>query len=124
MFVCRPELDIDDGDWQRYVAWLKALQAKEPVLKVLTAPGGRAPNAAQRRLLNEELRADSLRVAVMLSDPKLLVVVRITSWFIKNTEAFGANELGLALKFLGADNVAEVRAAIRALGGVVPEAAG
>jgi hypothetical protein len=118
VFVNEPGTDISDGDWQRYVDWLKALQSVSPELKILTAPGGRAPSSAQRSVLNRELKTDSMRVAVMLSDWKLVAVVRVTAWFIKGAEAFGATDLEKALAYLGeSGSLAAVRVAFRELSG-------
>jgi hypothetical protein len=38
-------------------------------------------DASQRSLLSRELRTDRIKVAVLLSDPKLLMIVKISSWF-------------------------------------------
>ncbi len=123
VFVCRSGHDIGDQDWAEYVGWLKALQSNELELKILTAAGGRAPSAAQRSLISRELNTDAMRVAVLLSDAKLLAIVRVTSWFMKGTKAFGAHEIEKALTFLGETDAAGVRAVIRDLGGVVYTAA-
>lgn len=122
VFVNATGLDIADDDWETYVRWLKALQHESLSLGILTAPHGRAPSAAQRGLLNRELRADRIKVAVLLSDPKLLVVVRVTSWFMKGVKAFGADEVDEALAYLGEGDAARVRSTIRELGGVVHSA--
>jgi hypothetical protein len=123
VFVCKPGLDIADDDWNQYIAWVKAIQADKPQLNILTAPGGRAPSSAQRSLLNRELDTDNLRLAVMLSDPKLVVVVKVSSWFMRSAEPFRAHELEKALAYLGETNIAGVRVAIRELGGAIPYAA-
>ena len=119
VFVCRPGVDIGDADWETYIQWLKALQAEVPDLNVLTAAGGRAPSSAQRSLLSRELKADRIRLAVLLVDPKLVVIVRVVSWFMKGAQAFRAHELDKALDYLGEKDIARVRTAIRELGGVV-----
>lgn len=123
VFVCAPGQDIDDQDWQKYVAWLKALQRETPELSVLTAAGGRAPSSAQRSLLSRELDAERIRLAVLLSDPKLVVIVKVSSWFMKSAAPFKAHELEKALAYLGETDVARVRTAIRELGGTVYSAA-
>lgn len=123
VFVNKPGIDIADGDWDRYVQWLKALQHESLSLGILTAPDGRAPSASQRSLLNRELRTDRIKVAVMLSDPKLVVIVRVTSWFMKGVQAFKAHELEQALAYLGEGDLVRVRATIRELGGLVHKAA-
>jgi len=123
VFVNRPNLDIGDDDWRAYVQWLKDLQARLPAFGVLTAADGRAPSAAQRSWLSRELVTDRIKVAVLLSDPKLVVIVKITSWFMKGAEAFKAHELEEALAYLGETDLARVRATIRELGGVVYKAA-
>src|SRR5262245_24853658 len=88
VFVCKPGLDIGDEGWRIYVEWLRALQQASPDLGILVAPGGRAPSSAQRGLLNRELKVDRLKVAVMLSDPAMLPIVRVTSWFMKWVKPF------------------------------------
>lgn len=122
VFVCTPGRDIDDQDWQTYVAWLKALQRNTPELGVLTAADGRAPSSAQRSLLSRELDADRIRLAVLLSDPKLVVIVKVSSWFMKGAEPFKAHELDKALTYLGETDIARVRTTIRELGGTVHSA--
>lgn len=120
VFVNRPGLEIADDDWRTYVHWLKDVQSVTPDLGILTAAGGRAPSSAQRSLLSRELKTDRIRVAVLLSDPKLLVIVRVTSWLMKGTAAFKAHEVDKALEFLGErESSARVRTTIRELGGVV-----
>lgn len=123
VFVNKPGVDIADDEWERYVQWLKALQHESLSLGILTAPDGRAPSSAQRALLSRELRTDRIKVAVLLSDPKLVVIVRVTSWFMKGVQAFKAHELEQALVFLGESDVVRVRATIRELGGVVHKVA-
>lgn len=78
---------------------------------------------AQRSLLSRELQTEHIKVAVLLTDPKLVVIVKITSWFMKGAEAFKAHELEKALAYLGESDHAGVRAAIRELGGVIHKAA-
>jgi hypothetical protein len=124
VFVCKPGVDIADDDWEQYVMWLKDLQREALNLGILTAAGGRAPSSAQRSLLSRELRTDRIKVAVLLTDPKLVVIVKITSWFMRGAEAFKAHELEKALSYLGEPDVVRVRATIRELGGVVHKAAG
>lgn len=119
VFVCKPGLDIDDDDWAQYVDWLKALQKRSPDIGILTAAGGRAPSAAQRSMLNRELQTDHIRLAVLLSNPALIPIVRVTSWFLKGAAPFGAHEVEKALAYLGETDVAGVRMAIRELGGFV-----
>jgi len=124
VFVCKPGCDIADADWGVFIAWLKELQRTSPDLSVLTAAGGRAPSSAQRALLNRELQADRIRLAVLLSDPKLVAIVRVTSWFMKGAEPFRAHELDKALLYLGGgEDPARVRTVIRELGGVVHKSA-
>jgi hypothetical protein len=123
VFVCKPGCEIGDDDWMQYVMWLKALQEETLNLAILTAPDGRAPSSAQRSLLSRELRTDRIKVAVLLSDPKLVVIVKITSWFMRGAEAFKAHELEKALRYLGETDLVRVRATIRELGGVVHKAA-
>jgi hypothetical protein len=123
VFVCRPGFDIADDDWSAYIEWMKGLQRESPDLAVLTAAGGRAPTSAQRAQLNRELRVDRIRLAVLLLDPKLVVIVRVTSWFMKGAEPFRAHEIEKALAYLGEGDPARVRTAIRELGGVVHKAA-
>lgn len=123
VFVCKPGLDIGDSDWALYLDWLKALQRVSPDLGIVTAAGGRAPSSAQRSLLNRELQTDRIRLAVLLSDPRLIPIVRVSSWFMKGATPFRAHELEKALAFLGETDVARVRTTIRELGGVVHKAA-
>lgn len=123
VFVNRPGLEIADPDWRRYLDWLKAIQAETPDLAVITAAGGRAPSSAQRSLLNSEVRTDRIRIAVLLDDPKLVVIVKVTSWFMKSAEPFKAHELEKALAYLGETNVALVKTTIRELGGSVAKVA-
>jgi hypothetical protein len=122
VFVCRAGLDIADDDWRKYIDWLKALQQVSPELKILTAPGGRAPSSAQRSLINRELDTDAMRLAVLLSDPKLVAVVRVTSWFMRSAEPFRADELEKALAYLGEGDVDRVTRVIRELGGAPVQA--
>ena len=119
VFVNRPGHEIADDEWAAYVQWLKALQTLTPDLAILTAPEGRAPSSAQRSLLNRELDMDRIKLAVLLSDPKLVVVVRVSSWFMKGAEPFQAHEVERALAYLGVGDAARVRNTIRELGGVV-----
>ncbi|RYZ04247.1 MAG: hypothetical protein EOO73_24475 [Myxococcales bacterium] len=120
VFVNRPGFEIADDDWATYVQWLKSLQSQQAELAILTAAGGRAPSSAQRSMISRELKTDALRIAVLLSDPKLLAIVRVTSWFMRGTAAFKAHEIDKALEFLGApESSARVRMTIRELGGVV-----
>ena len=123
VFVCKPGMDIADADWEIYVRWLKDLQRDNLNLGILTAAGGRAPTSAQRAVLSRELRTDRIKIAVLLSDPKLVVIVKITSWFMRGAEAFKAHELEKALLYLGETDVSRVRYTIRELGGVVHKAA-
>ncbi len=60
---------------------------------------------------------------MLLSDWKLVAIVRVSSWFMKGAEAFHAHELDKALAYLGQADGARVRTAIRDLGGVVFKAA-
>lgn len=125
VFVCRPGLDIGDEDWERYIAWLRRIQEqRSPELAILTAAGGRAPSSAQRSLLSRELKTEFIRLAVLLSDPKLIPIVKISSWFMKSGEPFRAHEIDKALRFLGETDGARVRTTIRELGGMVYTAAG
>lgn len=120
MFVNRPGFDIADEDWRAYVQWLKDVQKVIPQVGILTAAGGRAPTSAQRSLVSRELNTDAIRMAILLSDPKLRAIVRVTSWFMKGTAAFKAHEIDAALAFLGErEGSARVRTTIRELGGVV-----
>ncbi len=123
VFVCTPGCDIDDRDWAEYVQWLKLLQREKTELKVLTAAGGRAPSSAQRGLLSRELDTAQIKLAVLLTDPKLVVIVKVSSWFMKGAEPFKAHELDKALAYLGETDVSRVRHAIRELGGTVYSAA-
>lgn len=123
VFVCRPGLDIGDDDWRQYVEWLKTLQRSSPDLGILTAPNGRAPSSTQRNLLNRELNADRIRVAVMISDSALLPIVKVSAWFMKGIKPFGATELDKALAYLGETDMNAVRMAIRELGGTMHKAA-
>jgi hypothetical protein len=123
VFVCAPGRDIDDKDWGEYVQWLKQLQRDKTELRILTAAGGRAPSSAQRSLLNRELDTQQIRLAVLLTDPKLVVIVKVSSWFMKGAEPFKAHELDKALTYLGETDSARVRNAIRELGGTVHGAA-
>jgi hypothetical protein len=123
VFVNKPGVEIADADWERYIEWLKGLQHESLSLGILTAPDGRAPSSAQRALLNRELRTDRIKVAVLLSDPKLVVIVRVTSWFMRGVQAFKAHELEQALAYLGEGDLARVRSTIRELGGVVHKVA-
>lgn len=123
VFVSRPNCDIDDADWARYVDWLKALQRDSSALKILVTPDGRPPTSAQRSLANREVKTDDVRMAVLLSDPKLVVIVRVFSWLLESAEPFRAHELEKALAYLGESDVAGVRAVIRDLGGAVRSAA-
>lgn len=119
VYVANAEREIADADWEPYVKWLQAIQRESGELKVLTAAGGSAPSSSQRSMLDRELDTDRLRVAVMLSNPKLVAVVRAFSWFIKGITPFKAHELDKALAFLGEADTAGVRAAIHELGGQV-----
>lgn len=121
VWVGRLDVDISDADWAIYVAWLKELQQAIGEVKVLTTQG-RAPSSSQRSLIDRELNTEQLRIAVMLSNPALVSIVRVTSWFIKSVAAFKQNELEKALAFLGENDFAAVRTAIRDLGGVVAKA--
>lgn len=123
VFVCQPNMDLGDDDWRTYVQWLKELQRSLPSFGILTAAGGRAPSSAQRSLLSRELETERIKVAVLLTDPKLVVIVKITSWFMKGAEAFKAHELEKALAYLGEKDVVRIRATIRELGGIVHKAA-
>jgi hypothetical protein len=123
VFVCKPEREIGDDDWRRYVEWLTSLQRAAADLGILVTPGGRAPSAAQRGLLSRELKGDRLKVAVMIADPAMLPIVRVASWFMKSVKPFGAHELEQALTYLGEPDVIRARIAIRELGGVVYKAA-
>jgi hypothetical protein len=123
VFVCKPGLNIGDQDWAVYVDWLKALQQASPELGILTAAGGRAPSSAQRSMLNRELKTERIRLAVLLSDPRLVPIVKVSSWFMRGAAPFRAHELDKALAYLGESDVARVRIAIRELGGVVHKAA-
>ncbi|HVH44496.1 MAG TPA: hypothetical protein VM925_19215 [Labilithrix sp.] len=123
VFVCTPGFDIGDEDWRQYVDWLRALQNASLDLRILTAAGGRAPSSAQRGLLNRELNVDHIRVAILLSNPALLPIVKVHAWFMRGVKAFGAHEITKALSYLGETDVAGVRLAIRDLGGVVHKAA-
>jgi hypothetical protein len=123
VFVNHRGREVADDDWNQYIQWLKALQALTPELSILTAPDGRAPSSTQRALLNRELVTDNVRLAVLLSDPKLVAIVRVSSWFMKGAEPFRAHELEKALAYLGQGDPARVRATIRELGGVVYKAA-
>lgn len=123
VYVANGDAEIADGDWERYVKWLQAIQLEEGELRVLTAAGGRAPSSKQRSLLDRELNTERLRVAVMLSNPKLVAVVRAFSWFIKGITPFKAHELDKALAFLNETDTSRVRSAIRDLGGQVPAGA-
>lgn len=123
VFVNRAGVEIADADWRKYVEWAKAMQARLREIRILTAPGGSAPTSAQRSLFSREVNTDYVRMAILLSDPKLLAIVRVTSWFMRNTAAFKAHEVEQALEFLNERNAARVRLTIRELGGVVHTAA-
>jgi len=103
--------------------WLRALQWEGRELSVLVTSGAPPPTSAQRSLLLRELKADKIRVAVLISDPKVIVVVRVMSWFMKGTKPFRAHELQKALEHLGEGDIARVRTTIRELGGVLAKAA-
>jgi len=122
VFVCTPGCEIADDDWARYIDWLKALQRHSSDLAVLTAAGGRAPTSAQRAMLNRELNAERIKLAVLLSDPKLIPIVKVSAWFMKGAQPFRAHEIEKALAYLGEGDAAQVRLAIRDLGGVVHKA--
>jgi hypothetical protein len=94
-----------------------AIQQSLGELKVLTTPGGRAPSTRQRGMLNRELDADRIRVAVMIADPKMAAIARVTSWFIRGVAAFKPDELEQALAHLRETDTAGVRVVIRDLGG-------
>jgi hypothetical protein len=123
VWVGSGDLEIADADWEPYVKWCQAIQRETGELKVLTTPFGHAPSPSQRSLLDQELDTERMRVAVMLSNPKLVAVVRAFSWFIKGITPFKAHELEKALAFLGESDTAGVRAAIHELGGKVTSAA-
>jgi hypothetical protein len=116
---CARRGGIADADWERYVEWLKVLRRHMKHLAVLTGPGGRAPTSTQRAVLNRELNAEWIRLAVLLSDPKLIPIVKVSAWFMTGAKPFRAHELGKALAYLGEGDPAQVRLAIRELGGVV-----
>ncbi len=122
VFVGKPGIEIADADWGRYMEWLKALLTDGRKLGVLVTPGP-APSSGQRSVLLQVLKADTVRVAVLISDPKVIAVVRVMSWFLKNTKPFPANELENALAYLGERDVARVRSTIRDLGCAVPKVA-
>lgn len=119
VFVCTPGLDLADEDWKQYVDWLRQLQKDTPEIRIFTAAGGRAPSATQRGLLNRELDVDRFRVAILLSNPALLPIVKVTAWFMRGVKPFGADEVAKALSYLGETDVAGVRHAVQDLGGVV-----
>ncbi len=120
VFVYRSDLNVADEDWRAYVQWLKELQNHLPEIGILIAASGRAPSASQRSWATRELNMDTFRIAVLLSDPKIVALVKVSAWFVKGIAAFKAYEVDEALAFLGErDSGARVRAAIRELGGVV-----
>ena len=120
VFVYRSDLDVADEDWRAYVQWLKELQAQLPQIGILITSGERTPSSAQRSWATRELNMDTFRIAVLLSDPKLVAIVRVSAWFMKGIAAFRPNEVEQALAFLGEpESGARVRAAISELGGVV-----
>lgn len=119
VFVCTPGLDIDDDDWKQYVDWLRTLQKTCPEIRIFTAAGGRAPSAEQRGLLNRELDVDRVRVAILLSNPALLPIVKVTAWFMRGVKPFGADEVAKALAYLEETDVVGVRSAVQELGGVL-----
>jgi hypothetical protein len=119
VLVGKPGMAFADDDWSRYVQWLKQLQQQSPRLCVLTVAAGRPPSAAQRSLVNRELKTDEVRLAVLLSDSKLVAIVKVVSWFLKSAEPFRAHEIEKALAYLGEGDPARVRTTIRELGGVV-----
>jgi len=123
VFVGRPGVLIADADWSCYLEWLKALLLDASELRVLVTPGAPPPTSTQRSLLNQAIRFDSIRFAIMFSDPKVLAIVRVMSWFMKSIEPFGARQLQKALEHLGESDITRVRTAIRELGGVLPDAA-
>ena len=122
VFVGREGVQIADADWKRYMEWLRALLLEPRELGVLVTTGP-APTSAQRSLLLQEPKADKLRVAVLISDAKMMAVTRVMSWFMKRTKPFPAHELQKALEHLGESDIVRVRASIRELGGAPPKAA-
>lgn len=123
VWVGRPGVHITDVDWNRYIEWIQALLLKAPELSVLVTSGTPPPTSAQRSLFNREIKFESVRIAVLISDPKLVAVVRVMSWFMKSAEPFRSHELQKALAHLGESDVARVRTTIRELGGVLSKAA-
>lgn len=119
VWVGKPDVEIADPDWETYVKWLHSVQQANRDIKILTVAGGRAPSARQRGMLNRELDTERMRVAIMLSNPNLVAIVRVTSWFIRGVAAFKQDELSAALKHLRETDVDGVRSAIRNLGGEV-----
>jgi hypothetical protein len=100
--VHQEALQPSDEDWEGYVAWCKLLLAQYRTLKVLVIAGDQSPTAKQRSLYNQEIAGESVRVAVLIAGRHVLVIVKIFAWFVRNIEAFDADELPAALRYLEA----------------------
>jgi hypothetical protein len=105
-----------DEEWDRYVKWSTELVKAYRPLKVLVVAGNHAPTSRQRSVYSKEIASDSVRIALLMQSPALLVVVKVFSWLIANIRAFDKNDIEPALAYLGVTPTREVRETIRQLG--------
>lgn len=104
-----------EEDWWKLIDEMKKLDIEETCFMALTEGG--APNAAQRRLLNEVLQGKSRPTAIVSQSSLVRGVVTALGWFNSRIKVYSPTELDEALRWLGLSQVEAymARAEIRTL---------
>lgn len=104
-----------DAEWDAYYAELVKQDPK--TLRSIAFTDGGAPNGAQRKQVNDFLRGQASRGAVVTASTMVRGVVTALSWFNAQMKAFSPSELDAALVHLGVhpDEMERVHREIQAL---------
>jgi hypothetical protein len=121
--VHNPTLEPSDHEWENYVAWSKRILAQHGKLRVLVLAGAKAPTSKQRSHYNQEIAGDGVRIAILLTDKRLLAVVKVFSWFLRNVKPFETHDVAGAAAYLEVAHAEAIDVALAELSSGWPVAA-
>ncbi len=101
VFVSVGTLPPADDEWVAYLRWVKTVADEHGGVEVLVLAGPKAPSASQRALITREISSDKLRMAILLSDKRILPIAKVFGWFVKNTKVLGLQQVNEGLSYLG-----------------------
>jgi hypothetical protein len=115
MLLAHTSRPPNDAEWDPYIDELVKHDPKQ--LRSLAFTDGGAPSGAQRKQVNDFLKGQASRAAVITASTMVRGVVTALSWFNSQMKVYPPDELEAALQHLGVrpDEVPQVRREIQLL---------